>query len=314
MSDSELKILLASPRGFCAGVTRAVQIVSMALKKFGTPVYVRHEIVHNKYVVQTLADQGAVFVNELNEVPDNAVVIFSAHGVPVSVIEEAGRRNLTTIDATCPLVEKVHKEARRNHDEGRKTLLIGHKGHPEVIGTMGQIPDDDIKLISTVADIDTIPADWAEKLGYVTQTTLSLDETAELLQTLKSRFPAIVKPHQNDICYATTNRQKAVKAIAGKCDLLMVIGAPNSSNSKRLVEVAREAGCARSILVQRAADINPDDLNGVRTLGITAGASAPELLVKEVIDTLSEHFKITLSEYTETKETVSFPLPASLRE
>ena len=314
MSAPKLKILLASPRGFCAGVTRAVQIVSTALKKFGTPVYVRHEIVHNKYVVQTLADQGAVFVNELDEVPDGAVVIFSAHGVPVSVIEEANRRRLTTIDATCPLVEKVHREARKNLENGRKTLLIGHKGHPEVIGTMGQIPADEIKLVSSVADIDTIPAEWADKLGYVTQTTLSLDETAELLQALKSSFPAIVKPNQNDICYATTNRQRAVKAIAGQCDLLMVIGAPNSSNSKRLVEVAKDAGCPRSVLVQRAADINLNDLSEVKTLGITAGASAPEILVKEVIGTLSEHFDITLSEYTETEEKVSFPLPASLRE
>lgn len=310
----ELKILLASPRGFCAGVTRAVQIVSMALKKFGTPVYVRHEIVHNKYVVQKLADEGAVFVNELDEVPDGAVVIFSAHGVPVSVAEEARRRNLTTIDATCPLVEKVHKEALKNHNDGRKTLLIGHKGHPEVIGTMGQIPADEIKLISSVADIDTIPAKWADKLGYVTQTTLSLDETAQLLQALKDRFPAIVKPNRNDICYATTNRQKAVKAIAKKCDLLMVIGAPNSSNSKRLVEVAKEAGCSRSILVQRAEEIDQNYLTDVKTLGITAGASAPEVLVKEVIDTLSKHFDITLSEHTETEEKVSFPLPSSLRE
>ena len=314
MSDSKLKILLASPRGFCAGVTRAVQIVSMALKKFGTPVYVRHEIVHNKYVVQTLAGQGAIFVNELDEVPDGAVVIFSAHGVPLSVIEEAKRRGLTTIDATCPLVEKVHKEARRNHEDGRKTLLIGHKGHPEVIGTMGQIPADEIRLVSSVADIDTIPADWSDKLGYVTQTTLSLDETAELLQALKDRFPSIVKPNQNDICYATTNRQRAVKAIAGQCDLLMVIGAPNSSNSKRLVEVAKDAGCPRSVLVQRAADIDLTMLSGVKTLGITAGASAPEILVKEVIDTLSKHFDITLSEHTETEEKVSFPLPVSLRE
>ncbi|MBR1945188.1 MAG: 4-hydroxy-3-methylbut-2-enyl diphosphate reductase [Alphaproteobacteria bacterium] len=314
MHNMKLKILLASPRGFCAGVTRAVQIVSMALKKFGTPVYVRHEIVHNKYVVQTLADQGAIFVNELDEVPDGAVVIFSAHGIPVSVMEEAKRRNLMTIDATCPLVEKVHKEARKNYDEGRKTLLIGHQGHPEVIGTMGQIPADEMKLISCVADIDTIPQGWADKLGYVTQTTLSLDETAELIQALKVRFPHIAKPHRNDICYATTNRQKAVKAIAKECDLLMVIGAPNSSNSKRLVEVAKEAGCSRSILVQRAEEIDQNYLMDVKTLGITAGASAPEILVKEVIDKLAEHFQITLSEHVETEEKVSFPLPASLRE
>lgn len=314
MSLPELKVLLASPRGFCAGVTRAVQIVSMALKKFGTPVYVRHEIVHNKYVVQKLADEGAVFVNELDEVPDGAVVIFSAHGVPLSVVDEAKRRNLTTIDATCPLVEKVHKEARKNYENGRKTLLIGHQGHPEVIGTMGQIPAGEMKLISSIADVDSVPEQWADHLGYVTQTTLSLDETADLLTALKRRFPAIVKPHQNDICYATTNRQKAVKAIAKQCDLLMVIGAPNSSNSKRLVEVAKESGCARSILVQRAKDIDWEYLFGVKTLGITAGASAPEVLVSEVIEELAKHFNISVSEYVETEEKVSFPLPASLRE
>lgn len=314
MSLPELKIFLASPRGFCAGVTRAVQIVSMALKKFGMPIYVRHEIVHNKYVVQTLAAQGAVFVNELNEVPDGSVVIFSAHGVPLSVVEEAKRRKLTTIDATCPLVEKVHKEARKNYENNRKTLLIGHQGHPEVIGTMGQIPSSEIKLISSVADVASIPSDWSDKLGYVTQTTLSLDETAELLHAIKDRFPSIIKPHQNDICYATTNRQKAVKAIAKKCDLLMVIGAPNSSNSKRLVEVAKEAGCNRSVLVQRASDIDWQQISDVKTLGITAGASAPEILVKEVIDKLSERFSVTLSEHIETEEKVFFPLPSSLRE
>lgn len=313
MSFPELKVLLASPRGFCAGVTRAVQIVSMALKKFGTPVYVRHEIVHNKYVVQKLADEGAVFVNELDEVPDGAVVIFSAHGVPLSVVAEAKRRGLTTIDATCPLVEKVHREARKNFEQGRKTLLIGHQGHPEVIGTMGQIPAGEIKLISTVDDISTVPDAWADRLGYVTQTTLSLDETAELLQALRARFPNILKPHQNDICYATTNRQKAVKAIAAKCDLLMVIGSPNSSNSKRLVEVAKEAGCPCSVLVQTAGEIDWDKLVDVRTLGITAGASAPEVLVREVIEELEKHFKITLSEHVETEEKVAFPLPESLR-
>lgn len=313
MSFPELKVLLASPRGFCAGVTRAVQIVSMALKKFGMPVYVRHEIVHNKYVVQKLADEGAVFVNELDEVPDGAVVIFSAHGVPLSVVAEAKRRGLTTIDATCPLVEKVHREARKNFEQGRKTLLIGHQGHPEVIGTMGQIPAGEIKLISTVDDISTVPDAWADRLGYVTQTTLSLDETAELLQALRARFPNILKPHQNDICYATTNRQKAVKAIAAKCDLLMVIGSPNSSNSKRLVEVAKEAGCPCSVLVQTAGEIDWDKLADVRTLGITAGASAPEVLVREVIEELEKHFKITLSEHVETEEKVAFPLPESLR-
>lgn len=309
---SDLIILLASPRGFCAGVTRAVQIVSMALKKYGTPVYVRHEIVHNKYVVQKLANEGAVFVNELDEVPDNAVVIFSAHGVPLSVVEEAKRRHLITIDATCPLVEKVHREAKKNYREGRKTLLIGHKGHPEVIGTMGQIPESEIKLISKNEDIKSIPDDWADKLAYVTQTTLSLDETAEMLDTLRKEFPSLIKPHDNDICYATTNRQRAVKAIAQKCELVMVIGAPNSSNSKRLVEVAKEAGCNRSILVQRAADINWDDLKGVNTLGLTAGASAPEELVREVIELASKYFNISLNEFVETEEKVRFPLPAEL--
>lgn len=307
-----LTVLLASPRGFCAGVTRAVRIVSLALQKFGTPVYVRHEIVHNKYVVEKLASQGAVFVNELDEVPDGAVVIFSAHGVPLSVVEEAKRRDLTTLDATCPLVEKVHKEALKNYREGRKTLLIGHKGHPEVIGTMGQIPETEIKLISDADEIRTIPADWADKLGYVTQTTLSLDETAQMLETLRKTFPDLVKPHDNDICYATTNRQRAVKAIAAKCDLLMVIGSPNSSNSKRLVEVAKEAGCSRSILVQRAAEIDWNALNGVKVLGLTAGASAPEELVTEVISAVAEHFAITLSEHVETEEKVRFPLPHRL--
>ncbi len=313
MSLPELKVLLASPRGFCAGVTRAVQIVSMALRKFGTPVYVRHEIVHNKYVVRKLADEGAVFVNELDEVPDGAVVIFSAHGVPLSVVAEAGRRGLTTIDATCPLVEKVHREARKNYEQGRKTLLIGHQGHPEVIGTMGQIPAGEIKLISTVGDISAVPAEWADNLGYVTQTTLSLDETAELLQALRARFPNILKPNRNDICYATTNRQKAVKAIAAKCDLLMVIGSPNSSNSKRLVEVAKEAGCPCSVLVQTAGEIDWDKLADVRTLGVTAGASAPEILVREVIEKLGEHFAIDVSEFVETEEKVAFPLPETLR-
>lgn len=314
MSLPELKVLLASPRGFCAGVTRAVQIVSMALKKFGTPVYVRHEIVHNKYVVQKLADEGAVFVNELDEVPDGAVVIFSAHGVPLSVVAEAKRRGLTTIDATCPLVEKVHREAAKNFEQGRKTLLIGHEGHPEVIGTMGQIPAGEMTLISTEDDIASVPDEWADRLGYVTQTTLSLDETAALVQALQSRFPAIVKPHQNDICYATTNRQKAVKAIAALCDSIMVIGAPNSSNSKRLVEVAREAGCPHSVLVQRASEIDWGLLAGVKTLGVTAGASAPEELVAEVIDALRKNFAITVSEVVETEEKVRFPLPETLRD
>ena len=310
----KLTVLLASPRGFCAGVTRAVQIVSDALEKFGKPIYVRHEIVHNRYVVEKLAAQGAIFVNELDEVPDGAVVIFSAHGVPVSVAREAERRGLKTVDATCPLVDKVHREMRKNFQEGRKTLLIGHKGHPEVIGTMGQIPESEIKLISSPDDIKTIPADWSDNLSYVTQTTLSIDETAAMLDTLRQTYPSLVKPHDNDICYATTNRQRAVKAIAARCDLLMVIGAPNSSNSKRLVEVAKEAGCPRSVLVQRAAEIDWNDLDGVETLGLTAGASAPEELVAEVIGEAGKHFDISLSEHRETEEKVHFPLPKELTE
>ncbi len=315
MSDlPDLTVILASPRGFCAGVTRAVRIVSEALKKVKTPVYVRHEIVHNKFVVQNLANKGAIFVNELDEVPDGAVVIFSAHGVPVSVLKEAERRGLKTLDATCPLVEKVHREAKKNYAEGRKTLLIGHTGHPEVIGTMGQVPEGEMILISTVGQIKEIPDDWGRNLGYVTQTTLSLDETEGLLGALRERFPNIVKPHRDDICYATTNRQRAVKAIAEKCDLLMVIGAPNSSNSKRLVEVAKEAGCSRSVLVQRASEIEWDRLADVKTLGITAGASAPAILVEEVLSELQKHFSVTVSEHTEVEEKVSFPLPASLTE
>lgn len=312
--QKQLTILLASPRGFCAGVTRAVQIVSTALKKYGTPVYVRHEIVHNKYVVQKLANEGAIFVNELDEVPDKSIVIFSAHGIPKSVEEEATRRKLITIDATCPLVEKVHREALKNFKEGRKTLLIGHKGHAEVIGTMGQIPASEIQLITTKDDIKKIPPSWANNLGYVTQTTLSIDETASMIEELKKNFNSIVKPHENDICYATTNRQKAVKAIASKCDLLMVIGAPNSSNSKRLVELAKEMGCKNSILVQRADEINLSIFDDVNTLGLTAGASAPEELVREVIEFLSNHFSITLSEHVESYEKIRFPLPKTLME
>ena len=314
MALPALKIILASPRGFCAGVTRAVRIVSLALEKYGSPVYVRHEIVHNRFVVESLARKGAVFVNELDEVPDGATVIFSAHGVPLSVKKEAQRRKLNTIDATCPLVEKVHRETRKNHENGIKTLLIGHKGHPEVIGTMGQVPEDSIMLISDLKDIKKIPDDWKHSLNYVTQTTLSTDETEEFIKILKQKFPDLKKTHANDICYATTNRQKAVKSIARKCDMVMVIGAPNSSNSRRLAEVAKEAGCPQSLLVQSASEINWDALNTVRTLGITAGASAPQVLVEEVLKEMHEHFDVCLEEYVESKETVTFVLPDVLTE
>lgn len=309
MSLPALKILLASPRGFCAGVTRAVSTVEAALEKYGGKVYVRHEIVHNKYVVDSLAQRGAVFVNELNEVPDGAAVILSAHGVPQSVKAEAKRRGLKVIDATCPLVEKVHREARKNYENGTKTLLIGHKGHPEVIGTMGQIPADSIMLVSNEQDIAAIPPSWRENISYVTQTTLSADETQAFLDVLKVEIPNLKKPYGNDICYATTNRQRAVKSIAQKCDAVMVIGSPNSSNSKRLAEVAKEAGCPKSVLVQRADEIDWREIGKIKTLGITAGASAPAILVREVLDEAGKRFNVTLEEFTESEEHVKFALP-----
>lgn len=309
MSLPALKILLASPRGFCAGVTRAVSTVEVALKKYGGKVYVRHEIVHNKYVVDLLARSGAVFVSELDEVPDGAAVILSAHGVPQSVKEEAKRRGLKVIDATCPLVEKVHREARKNYENGTKTLLIGHEGHPEVIGTMGQIPKDSIMLISSEKDIDSIPQSWRENISYVTQTTLSLDETQVFLDALKAKIPHLKKPYGNDICYATTNRQRAVKSIAQKCDAVMVIGSPNSSNSKRLAEVAKEAGCPKSVLVQRASEIDWDEIGKLKTLGVTAGASAPQVLVQEVLDEAGKRFDVTLEEFAQNEEHVKFALP-----
>lgn len=313
MSLKPLTILLASPRGFCAGVTRAIQIVTLALEKYHPPVYVRHEIVHNRFVVDSLANKGAVFVNELDEVPDGATVIFSAHGVPLKVKEEAKRRKLNVIDATCPLVEKVHKEARKNYKNGVKTLLIGHKGHPEVIGTMGQIPADSIMLLSSLNDIDSIPESWTN-VSYVTQTTLSLDETDSFLTKLKEKFPTLQKPHGNDICYATTNRQRAVKSIAKKCDMVLVIGAPNSSNSKRLAEVAKEAGCPSSRLVQRAENVDWNEIQKIDTLGVTAGASAPQVLVRELLDEANKRFDVSLKEYVEVTETVKFALPAALTE
>ena len=312
MTKPELNILLAAPRGFCAGVDRAIQIVERALEKHGAPVYVRHEIVHNRYVVESLEAKGAVFVDELDEVPSDAVVIFSAHGVPKSVPAEAERRELIYLDATCPLVSKVHREAERHHAEGRDVILIGHAGHPEVIGTMGQLDQGNILLVENVEQAETIKPDRPDALAYTTQTTLSVDETADIVATLTRRFPQITAPHKEDICYATTNRQQAMKDISGRCDALLVIGAPNSSNSLRLVEVARQNGCDRAKLVQRARDIDWSMLDGIKTLGISAGASAPEILVNEVIDAARERFEITVEQVEAEPENISFKLPQQL--
>ncbi|WP_417789378.1 4-hydroxy-3-methylbut-2-enyl diphosphate reductase [Terasakiella pusilla] len=308
----DLTILLAGPRGFCAGVDRAIHIVERALEKFGKPVYVRHEIVHNKFVVDSLREKGAVFVDELDQVPDNVPVIFSAHGVPKSVPAEADRRSLTYVDATCPLVSKVHRAAERHFDRDHPVVLIGHEGHPEVIGTMGQLPDGAVVLVEDTKQAQTVDLPRDVSLGLVTQTTLSVDDTKDVIAILKDRYDNLELPKKEDICYATTNRQTAVKLIAPKSDMVMVIGAPNSSNSKRLVEVARLNGCERSMLVQRASDINFDDLDGVATLGITAGASAPELLVEEVVEACRLRYNVTVKFETFTKEDVIFKLPASL--
>lgn len=311
MSLPALTILLAAPRGFCAGVDRAIKIVEEALKKFGPPVYVRHEIVHNRFVVESLEAKGAVFVEELDAVPAGVPVIFSAHGVPKAIPAEAERRNLFWLDATCPLVSKVHREAEHLHESGHHILLIGHKGHPEVIGTMGQLPPGAITLIETPADAENITPP-AGALAYITQTTLSLDETAGIIAVLQRRFPTIAGPKKEDICYATTNRQKAVRRIAERCDVVFVIGAPNSSNSVRLVEVARQYGANAAWLVQRAADIDWSRLEGAQTLGITAGASAPESLVREVIDACRSRFAVTLEEVEDAVESVVFKLPKAL--
>jgi 4-hydroxy-3-methylbut-2-enyl diphosphate reductase len=306
-----LTLLIAAPRGFCAGVDRAIRIVELALERYGAPVYVRHEIVHNKFVVDSLKAKGAVFVPELDRVPDGVPVVFSAHGVPKAVPAEAAARGLNYLDATCPLVSKVHRQAERLIERGRDILFVGHAGHPEVIGTFGQVPEGRMALIETAADAERIePAD-PERLAFLTQTTLSVDDTAEIVAILRRRFPAIQGPRSEDICYATSNRQAAVKAIAGRCDALLVIGAPNSSNSLRLVEVAEREG-ARARLVGRGADIDFDWLDGVRTLGITAGASAPELLVREVVDRLSERFAVTEEPVEGVEERMIFKLPAGL--
>jgi 4-hydroxy-3-methylbut-2-enyl diphosphate reductase len=309
-----LRILLAAPRGFCAGVDRAIQIVDKALAQYGPPVYVRHEIVHNKFVVDSLRAKGAIFVEELDEIPDGeAPVVFSAHGVPKAVPAEAQRRRLFVLDATCPLVSKVHVEAERHHTEGREIVLIGHAGHPEVVGTMGQLPVGAVTLIETLADVAAFEPRHPARLAYITQTTLSVDDTAEIVAALKRRFPAITGPHREDICYATTNRQVSVKAIAARSDAVLVVGAPNSSNSKRLVEVAERSGARLSMLIQRAGDIPWEKLGGIKTLGITAGASAPEILVDEIIAAFKSRFDATVETVTTAAETITFNLPRELR-
>jgi len=309
-----LKVLLCSPRGFCAGVVRAIDTVERALELHGPPVYVRHEIVHNRHVVESLRAKGAVFVESLAEIPDTAApVVFSAHGVPRSVPEEARRRNFFAIDATCPLVTKVHREAEIHHKRGREIVLIGHAGHPEVVGTMGQLSKDAIHLIQTREDVDAFTPRDPQNLAYVTQTTLSVDDTAEIVEALKVRFPAIVGPHKEDICYATTNRQEAVKRIAASVDAMIVVGSPNSSNSQRLREVAERCGAPYATLVQRAADIDWERLADARQIGVTAGASAPEVLVEEVLDALAARYAIEVQIVNAVQEDVFFPLPRPLR-
>ena len=309
-----LTLYLAAPRGFCAGVDRAIKIVELALLKWGAPVYVRHEIVHNKYVVDGLRAKGAVFVEELDDCPVDRPVIFSAHGVPKSVPAAAEARHMITVDATCPLVTKVHNEAARHFENGLQTVMIGHAGHPETIGTMGQLPEGEVLLVETAEDVGRLVVHDPARLAYITQTTLSVDDTAGIVAALQARFPMIAAPHKEDICYATTNRQAAVKAIAGRIDALLVIGAPNSSNSRRLVEVGRAAGCAYAQLVQRASDIDWRALEGIRSVGVTAGASAPEDLVNEVIEAFRTRYALTVELVETAQEHVEFKVPRVLRE
>tara|TARA_B100001179_G_scaffold232489_1_gene225606 strand:+ start:366 stop:1364 length:999 start_codon:yes stop_codon:yes gene_type:complete len=306
-----LTILIAAPRGFCAGVDRAIEIVERALEKYGAPVYVRHEIVHNRYVVDELRAKGAIFVEELDEVPGDAPVVFSAHGVPKSVPAEAERRNLMYVDATCPLVSKVHRQAERQLEKDRHIIFIGHDGHPEVIGTMGQVPEGKITLVETVEDVANLPFTEEDELSFLTQTTLSVDDTHEIVAALQARYPQIVGPKAEDICYATSNRQAAVKELAPGSDLVLVIGAPNSSNSVRLVEVAERCGTTAK-LIQRASEIDPAWLEGVGTIGLTAGASAPEKLVREVVDKLAEWREIDERPILVTEEKMTFKLPRQL--
>ena len=309
---SNLTIILASPRGFCAGVDRAIQIVEKSLIKFGAPVYVRHEIVHNKFVVESLMQKGAIFVDELDEVPSDRPVIFSAHGVPKSVPAAAKARQMIFVDATCPLVSKVHREVEHHQSEGRKVILIGHAGHPEVIGTMGQVPEGSVILVESVIDVSNLPDFVDQELAYATQTTLSVEEAKGIIQALKSKFPDIIGPRKEDICYATTNRQAAAKKIAESVDAMIVIGAPNSSNSVRLVEIARQNGCEKVRLFQTVRDIEWSWLEGTKRLGITAGASAPEVLVEEVIEACRNYFSLTIEEIRTVEENITFHVPKML--
>jgi 4-hydroxy-3-methylbut-2-enyl diphosphate reductase len=311
----DLNVILCAPRGFCAGVDRAIQIVELALERYGAPVYVRHEIVHNRFVVSALEDKGAVFVEELDEIDtDDRPVIFSAHGVPKDVKADAAARNMFYLDATCPLVSKVHKEAEIHFRRGREIVLIGHAGHPEVVGTMGQLPEGAVTLVETVRDVATLEPKDAANLAWISQTTLSVDDTRSIVEALQERFPAIVGPHKDDICYATTNRQEAVKAVAARCDAMIIVGAPNSSNSQRLREVALSSGCPRADLIQRAREIDLSSYEGVRTIGITAGASAPEALVEEVLEAFASCRTLALETARTAEETIEFPLPRLLRE
>ena len=313
MRKNELKIYLASPRGFCAGVDRAIEIVKKSIDKFGSPVYVRHEIVHNKHVVESLKKIGAIFVEEINEIKDKSrPVIFSAHGVPKKVPKEAEELNMKYVDATCPLVSKVHREAENMHKSGYHIILIGHKGHPEVIGTMGQIPEHGITLVETVEDVKKIIFKKEEKLAFITQTTLSVDDTKEIIECLKKRFPKINEPKKEDICYATTNRQAAVKKIAKLCDMFFVIGSRNSSNSKRLVEVASKAGCNESELIHSESEIPLDKIAKCKTIGISSGASAPEIIVQDFISKIKEKYEVHIEEVEIVKENVFFKIPGML--
>jgi len=314
MSKPPLMLYLAAPRGFCAGVDRAIKIVEMALDKWGAPVFVRHEIVHNKFVVDGLRDKGAVFVETLDDCPDDRPVIFSAHGVPKAVPAAAAKREMIYVDATCPLVSKVHIEAARHAENGLQMIMIGHAGHPETVGTMGQLPEGEVLLVETVEDVAEVTVRDPQRLAFVTQTTLSVDDTIDIVTALKARFPAIIGPHKEDICYATTNRQEAVKAMAPRCDAMLVVGAPNSSNSKRLVEVGTKAGCGYSQLVQRAKDIDWRALDGIASMGITAGASAPEALIDEVIDAFHDRYDVTVEMVETAVENVEFKVPRVLRE
>jgi 4-hydroxy-3-methylbut-2-enyl diphosphate reductase len=313
MTKPPLTLYLAAPRGFCAGVDRAIKIVEMAIEKWGAPVYVRHEIVHNKFVVDDLRDKGAIFVEELADCPDDRPVIFSAHGVPKSVPAAAEARQMVYVDATCPLVSKVHIEAERHHANGLQMVMIGHAGHPETVGTMGQLPEGEVLLVETEADVAGLDPRDPDRLAFITQTTLSVDDTAGIVAALQARFPAIVGPHKEDICYATTNRQAAVKAIAPKADAILVVGAPNSSNSRRLVEVGAKAGCSYSQLVQRAENIDWRALEGIGSVGVTAGASAPEVLVEEVIDAFRARYDVTVEQVETAVENVEFKVPRVLR-